>query len=409
MRTWLRCIGVIVVLALFCSSGLAISTGWLPVWQAQSAPGQDTLEPCSAQSPVTVQSPLPAGMPRTGTLSVTSTPADATVFLDGVEKGITPLTISGVSAGLHQLRLTRQGYEDYSTRVAIWPGKTVIVPVTLKVHPVPTPVPTTPPTPLPTGIPRTGTLSVTSTPADATVFLDGVEKGITPLTITGVSAGLHQLRVTRQGYEEYSATVRIWPGKTAFVPVTLKIRVINNDTIRKPNIYLYSDRDLTVRVRLAPEHAITVSEPVYQPGEGWLAEIRNGSLNGAGDFLFYEALVPSPGWQKKEGYIIRAAYREEDMAVMLGEYGFNAKETREFIDYWAGCLTGEADYVFYPQETGVVDRVLQLLIIPEPHEVSRIWFSIEPLVSAPEPVRSPEKIIRNGFHVVEWGGMITDE
>jgi hypothetical protein len=334
------------------------------------------------------------------------------VSLDGVEKGITPITITGVSAGLHQLRVTRQGYEDYSTRVAIWPDKTVTVPVTLKAPSapttVPTPVPTPVPIPMPTGITWTGTLSVTSTPAEARVFLDGVERGITPLTISGVSAGLHQLRVTRQGYEEYSTTVRIWPGKAAIVPVTLKIRVINNDTIRKPNIYLYSDRDLTARVQLAPEHAITVSEPVYQPGKGWQAEIRNGSLNGAGDFLFYEALVPCPGWQKEEGYIIRAAYREEDMASMLGEYGFNEKETREFIDYWAGCLTGEADYVFYPQETGAVDRVLQLHISPEPDEVSRIWFSIEPLVRAPEPVESPQKIVRDGFHVVEWGGMIPD-
>ncbi|HIH27664.1 MAG TPA: PEGA domain-containing protein [Methanoregulaceae archaeon] len=406
MKTWLRIIGYIGILALFCSPGLAVSTsGLLSSYQVQYAPGQDNLEPYSYQLPITVPTPLPVGITRTGTLSVSSTPAGAMVSLDGVERGMTPITITGVSGGFHQLRVTLQGYEDYSTRVAIWPGKTVTVPVTLKAPSAPTPVPT----PLPTGITRTGTLSVTSTPAEAMVFLDGVERGITPLTISGVSAGLHQLRVTRQGYEEYSTTVRIWPGKTLLVPVTLKIRMINNDTIRKPNIYLYSDRDLTARVQLAPEHAITVSEPVYQPGKGWQAEIRSGSLNGAGDFLFYEALVPSPGWQKEEGYIIRAAYREEDMASMLGEYGFNEKETREFIDYWAGCLTGEADYVFYPQETGAVDRVMQLHISPEPDEVSRIWFSIEPLVRAPEPVQSPETIIRSGFYVVEWGGMIQDE
>ena len=402
MKTWLRIVGSIAILVLFCSPCLAVSTsGLLSSYQVQSAPGQDNPETYSSPFPIA----LPTGTIRTGTLLVTSNPTGAKVSLDGVERGMTPITITGVSGGFHQLRVTLQGYEDYSTRVAIWPGKTVLVPVTLKAPSAPTPVPT----PLPTGITRTGTLSVTSTPAEAMVFLDGVERGITPLTISGVSAGLHQLRVTRQGYEEYSTTVRIWPGKTLLVPVTLKIRMINNDTIRKPNIYLYSDRDLTARVQLAPEHAITVSEPVYQPGKGWQAEIRNGSLNGEGDFLFYEALVPSPGWQKEEGYIIRAAFREEDMATMLGEYGFNEKETREFIDYWAGCLTGEADYVFYPQETGAVDRVMQLHISPEPDEVSRIWFSIEPLVRAPEPVESPQKIVRNGFHVVEWGGMIQDE
>ncbi len=174
----------------------------------------------------------------------------------------------------------------------------------------------------------------------------------------------------------------------------------------KPNIYLYSDRDLTARVQLAPEKAITVTEPVYQPGKGWQAEIRNGSLNRAGDFLFYEAVVPDFGWQKEEGYVIRAAYREQDMVAMLGQYGFNDKETVEFIEYWASHLIGDVDYVFYPQETDAVNGVMPLSVRPIPDHVMRIWYYAEPLVSAPEPVTSPERIVREGFYVVEWGVII---
>jgi hypothetical protein len=175
---------------------------------------------------------------------------------------------------------------------------------------------------------------------------------------------------------------------------------------RKPNIYLYSDRDLTAQVWLAPEDAITISDPVYRPGMGWQAEIRNGSLNGNGDFLFYESVVPDSRWQKDEGYVIRAAHREQDMASMLGPYGFNEKETAEFIDYWSSHLTGGVDYAFYPQEIDAVDRVMPLSVSPEPDHVSRIWFYAEPLVTAPEPVTSPEQIVRDGFYVVEWGVMI---
>jgi hypothetical protein len=171
----------------------------------------------------------------------------------------------------------------------------------------------------------------------------------------------------------------------------------------KPNIYLYSDRDLTARVRLSPERAITVSDPFYRPGKGWLAEIRDGSLNGKGDFLFYESVVPASVWQKNEGYIIRAVYRSGDMASMLGQYGFNEKETVEFIEYWSSHLIEDVDYVFYPQETGAVDRVMPLSVRPRPDHVSRIWFYAEPLVSAPEPVTGPERIVREGFYVVEWG------
>ena len=39
----------------------------------------------------------------------------------------------------------------------------------------------------------------------------------------------------------------------------------------------------------------------------------------------------------------------------------------------------------------------------------RIWFYAEPLVSAPEPVTSPEQILREGFYVVEWGVMVKDK
>jgi hypothetical protein len=62
---------------------------------------------------------------RTGTLSVTSSPAGADVYLDGVQKGTTPVTITGVPTGLHLIRVTLPGYEDYSSRVITPNDKTV--------------------------------------------------------------------------------------------------------------------------------------------------------------------------------------------------------------------------------------------------------------------------------------------
>ena len=185
--------------------------------------------------------------------------------------------------------------------------------------------------------------------------------------------------------------------------------IFDDVTARKPNIYLYSDQDLCAHVRLAPERAITVSEPAYQPGIGWQAEICSGSLNGAGDFLFYEAMVPDSVWQNEEGYIIHATDREQDMASMLGQYGFNEKECTDFIDYWDEYLSDDIDYVFYPQETDAVNEVMPLFITPTPDEVFRLWFYAGPFETVPEPVTDPEKIVRDGFHVVEWGVMIQDK
>ncbi|NYT20376.1 MAG: PEGA domain-containing protein [Methanomicrobiales archaeon] len=419
MKTWPRLIGVIIILALFCSPVLAISQS-------------DLISQLRSQG---------AG---TGTLSVTSSPVGAEVYLDGVYKGTTsgeqyffywdyfwdyqPVTITGIPLGLHNLRVTLSGYEDYSSWVIIPNDKTVhvrlkaqsgstTIPTTVPTT-IPTTVPTLTPTTVPTTVPtgqlplfvKTGTVSVSSTPTGARVSLDGVDRGTTPVIITGVPTGLHLLKVTLSGYEDYSTRFFLVSGKT--VSVTLEripINHLDDAIIAKPNIYLYSDQDLTARVRLFPEEAITVSDPPYKPGIGWKAEIRNGSLNGAGDFLFYEGNGHVSGWQKEEGYVIRGAYREQDMASMLGEYGFNEKETDEFIEYWACHLAGDRDYVLYPQETDAVNRAMPLSVIPEPDAVNRIWFYAEPLVSAPEPVTNPEQIGREGFSIVEWGVIIRDE
>ena len=326
--------------------------------------------------------------------------------------------------------------------------------------PTPTPtatvIPTTVPTQVPTGT-GTGTIRVSSIPDGASVYLDGEYKGVdfgpvpsnrmgyislfdsntyNALSLTGIPAGPHQLKFTKEGYLDYSTIVTVTGGETIYVrphlvakpswnspaaisttkwPVPSKEALVDSlfispftGDVKKPNIYLYSDRDLTARVQLAPEKAITVSEPVYQPGMGWQAEIRKGSLNGNGDFLFYEAMVPDAGWQKEEGYVIRADYREQDMSSMLGPYGFNEKETVEFIEYWASHLVGDVDYVFFPQETDTVEQVMPLSVNPTPDHVMRIWFYAEPLITAPEPVTHPEKIVREGFYVVEWGVMIED-
>ena len=438
MKPWPLVLGMIVLLAVVCSPVLAITKSEIfPQYQRgfplSSIPTPPTLIPWG-HMPIP-PAPTIDPTPPAALLTVTSDPAGAMVSLDGMERGITPVTITGLSTGLHKLTVTLSGYQDYSTWVRISIDKTKTVHATLKVKggstPVPTTVPTTAPTqrplnpwnpnsvPIPTLPPSsggTGSILVTSTPTGAEVYLGGVYKGTTPITVTGVSVGNHQLKVSKKlGIQDYSRRVCFFLEEEKYkgvrnihVNLFLPSDYDGCSVDGKPNIYLYSDHDLTAQVRLMPEGAIIVSDPVYQPGMGWQAAIWNGSLNGKGDFLFYEGLVPDSKWQKREGYVIRATYRGQDMAFMLGQYGFNEKETAEFIDYWVSHLPGDVDYVFYPQETEAVEQVMPLIISPEPDHVMRIHFYAEPRVSTPEPVTSPEKIVREGFYVVEWGVIVKD-
>jgi len=399
MKIWGIVLSIIIILTIFCSPGLAVisKSDLISQYKAGQFWEPATPTPTPTVIPTTVPTQAPTGT-GTGTIRVSSRPDGASVYIDGEYKGVAPdpdpsnggmiyisqfqdgnaynaLSLTGIPAGPHQLKFTKEGYKDYSRSVTVTGGETMYVYAHL-VRISPDPTPTVIPTPVPTQAPP-----IWSSP----VVPDSSIK--TKSSYVDSLSGFYPKKPV-----SFSGDIATFSDSTSYSG--------------KPNIYLYSDRDLTARVRLTPEKAITVSEPAYQPGQGWLAQIRNGSLNGNGDFLFYEGTGPDSGWQKEEGYIIRASSREQDMASMLGPYGFNEKETVEFIEYWAIHLIGDKDFVFYPQETDAVERVMPLSVSPKPDHVMRIWFSAEPLVSAPELVTHQEKIVREGFYVVEWGVII---
>jgi hypothetical protein len=65
------------------------------------------------------------GQPDTpGSLSVTTDPAGAVIYIDGIKQGISPATIPGITPGSHTLLMRIEGYEDLSLPVVITAGKT---------------------------------------------------------------------------------------------------------------------------------------------------------------------------------------------------------------------------------------------------------------------------------------------
>lgn len=91
-----------------------------------------------------------------GTISVNSEPSGASVYLDGELKGTTPITVSEVSAGAHEIKFMKKGYKEWSKSISVSGGSTSDISVSLDEVPTPTPTapqPTTPtitPTPTPT-------------------------------------------------------------------------------------------------------------------------------------------------------------------------------------------------------------------------------------------------------------------
>lgn len=124
---------------------------------------------------------------RKASLNVRSFPSDATVYIDSVEVGTTPLVVSGAAPGSHTIEIRMEGWEPWTGTVVAVRGSTtqVIANMTHAAY----------------------SLVVTSTPAGATVTIDGTVKGVTPLTVPGLKPRNYALTVSLKGYAPVTRTV----------------------------------------------------------------------------------------------------------------------------------------------------------------------------------------------------------
>ncbi len=147
--------------------------------------------------------------PVYGTLSVTTSPPGAYVYVDGTYKGVTPAMVGGLTEGSHFIELTKSGYQDWTGSIRIYAKQTTYLSQVLT----------------PVSGPTTGAISVTSNPSYASVSLDGVYQGQTepgsPFIISGVAAGTHTVMIRLTGYEDSVSSVTVNSGQTTTVEAAL--------------------------------------------------------------------------------------------------------------------------------------------------------------------------------------------
>lgn len=128
-----------------------------------------------------------------GTLVIHSNPTGATVFVDGRNEGITPLSLNRIGEGEREVSLQFPGYENYRRSILVAPSATARVDATL--------------TPLPGG------LSVVSMPTGARVYIDGDFIGEAPVNIQDIEPGAHSVRVEIRGHADITRTVDVGRGE----------------------------------------------------------------------------------------------------------------------------------------------------------------------------------------------------
>jgi tetratricopeptide (TPR) repeat protein len=143
-----------------------------------------------SQAPVVntpaVEVPEDNSTPR---LCVETEPAGASLLVDGKLAGSTPIRVEGLAPGSYGIRLEKEGCQPLALRVDTGGGKTSI---RRKLEPLPT-----------------GSLQVSVLPAGSEVVLDGDVVGYTPLTLSKVTTGSHQLQVRKVNFDSYASLINI--------------------------------------------------------------------------------------------------------------------------------------------------------------------------------------------------------
>lgn len=142
----------------------------------------------------------------TGSISVSSNPVGAAVYLDGDFIGITyagdMMDINNVSPGTHEITLRMNGYRDYVAAIEVPASRVVKVNPTLALSQIPHP---------------SGQMQIHSAPEGAAVYLDNKFRGYTPLTLQDIEVGQHELRMKMPGKSDYHDIVRVTAYQTAEV------------------------------------------------------------------------------------------------------------------------------------------------------------------------------------------------
>ena len=135
-------------------------------------------------------------------VSINSDPDNAEVWIDGMHKGVTPLTLD-LGAGNYNLELRHPDYLPYATGFVVVANEGVKLPIAKLFS-------------------SASHLIITSAPSKAVVSLAGVAQGTTPLTLRLTPNTEHTLTLSRAGYRDNQQNISLKPGEQQSISAKLE-------------------------------------------------------------------------------------------------------------------------------------------------------------------------------------------
>ena len=229
----------------------------------------------------------------------------------------------------------------------------------------------------------------------------------------------------RVAYKEFQKAAEVKPrGKTlqlgTFKPPISAGWVKSWLRESKPAIYLYPEEELKVNVKLSPAGRLTETDPPYDPKTGWeVLAFPNGILKPISNrqfptssfpYLYYEADLEKI-FVKPEGFVVKGGDLVGFFEEVLPKVGLNQWETADFIQYWMKRLDVKKPYYFiHFLSKEQIEELEPLELSIEPDIEIRMRVYLKPLDKPIEvkEQRLPELPERQGFVLVEWGGMLDE-
>lgn len=142
-------------------------------------------------------------------IKVISPVPGADVYIDGGPVGKAPVE-QEVAAGNHLVRVELPGYTTFETTLRIEAGQTQTVSADLR---------------------AAGSLTILSEPRDATVYVNGIDVGRTPLELEEVEVGTKVVRIELEGYNAVEKTLEVIGGKAEVMSFELTVEGKSDDEL----------------------------------------------------------------------------------------------------------------------------------------------------------------------------------
>ncbi len=197
--------------------------------------------------------------PKEGSLLVTADVTGMPVFIDGQNRGATPLVVDGLSPGEHlvEIRSPGEGYKSFAKVIDVTAGERVSLDAVIRIAP------------------DLGSLRVITNVPGAVVSLDGVEIGVSPAAKGGLRPGEHEVTARATGYEPVSQSVTVVAGRERVA--SLRFTIASTDAAR-----------ILVRANV-PEAEVTIDGEDYGAPPVTIEPAEFGT---------YSVLVRAPGYRE---------------------------------------------------------------------------------------------------------------